>query len=93
MCVWYYSAQSNMRWTGAGMIKRYSKEDEKFFRTMMFPEELRSQYTSARWDGSYRWFQAPNIVCFEHYRRWSVDQISQSNTTGALVIKGDDCAL
>jgi hypothetical protein len=51
------------------MINRYSAEDEQFFRSMMFPEEERSNFTSAKWDGSFRWFRAPNVICLEHYRR------------------------
>lgn len=50
------------------MVKRYSAEDERFFREMMFPEEERPQFTSAKWDGGFRWFAAGNIVCLEHYR-------------------------
>jgi hypothetical protein len=51
------------------MKKRYSAEDERFFRDMMFPEEERSKYTSAKWDGSFRWFRSSNVICLEHYRR------------------------
>jgi hypothetical protein len=54
--------------SGRGMERRYSLEDEQFFREMMFPEEERPKYTSAEWDGSFRWFRAANVVCLEHYR-------------------------
>jgi len=49
--------------------KRYSAKDEAFNRSMMFPEEERYRFTSKRWDGSFRWFKASNVVCLEHYRR------------------------
>jgi hypothetical protein len=50
------------------MDRRYSEDEEKYFRSMMFPEEDRHRYTSAKWDGSFRWFRAPNILCLEKYR-------------------------
>jgi hypothetical protein len=43
-------------------------EDETFLRRVVFPEEERRQLTSAQWDGSYRWFKSPNVICLEHYR-------------------------
>jgi hypothetical protein len=49
--------------------KRYQLKDEEFFRSMMFPEEDRHRYTCKPWDGSFRWFRAPNVSCIEHYRR------------------------
>ena len=50
------------------MEKRYSVADEEFYRKLILPEEERSHYTSAKWDGSFRWFRSPNVVCIEHYR-------------------------
>ena len=51
------------------MEKRYSVKDEEFYRKLILPEEERSHYTSAKWDGSFRWFRSPNVVCIEHFRR------------------------
>jgi hypothetical protein len=49
------------------MERRYSAEDEAFFRKMIQPEEERERF--AKWDGSFRWFRSDNIVCLEHYLR------------------------
>jgi hypothetical protein len=43
-------------------------EDEAFLRQFVFPEEERPLWTTATWDGSYRWFQSPNVICLERYR-------------------------
>ena len=48
---------------------QYSADDEAFFRAMVFLEEERSRFTAAEWDGSFRWFSSPNVVCFEKYQR------------------------
>jgi hypothetical protein len=49
-------------------IAEYDKE-HAFARRLTLPEEDRAQYTSARWEGGYRWFRSPNVVCLEKYRR------------------------
>jgi hypothetical protein len=51
------------------MYRRYFDDEEKFFRSMMFAEEDRAIYTTAKWDGGVRWFRSPNVVCLEKYRR------------------------
>jgi hypothetical protein len=33
------------------------------------PEEDRGKYTSQPWNGAYRWFRSPNVICLEQYRR------------------------
>lgn len=43
-------------------------EGEAFWQQFVFPEEERLEWTAARWDGSYRWFKTPNVICFEQYR-------------------------
>ena len=45
------------------------QRDEAFLRDWTIPEEDRTKYTSQPWDGEYRWFRSPNIVCLEQYRR------------------------
>jgi hypothetical protein len=42
-------------------------------RLLTIPEEDRSHYTSAKWDGEYRWFRSPNVVCLEKLRRLKSD--------------------
>jgi hypothetical protein len=43
--------------------------DHEFLRQLTIPEEDRRLYTSAKWDGEYRWFRSPNVVCLEKARR------------------------
>ena len=43
--------------------------DETFMRTIVFPEEDRRLFTTARWKGEFRWFRTPNVICLEKYRR------------------------
>jgi hypothetical protein len=45
------------------------EETEAFMRSMVLPEEDRRRYTTAPWQGGYRWFRSANVVCLEHYRR------------------------
>jgi hypothetical protein len=42
---------------------------EDFLRQCTWPEEDRHLFTTAAWDGGYRWFRSPNVVCIERYRR------------------------
>ena len=42
--------------------------EEAFMRTVVFPEEDRRLFTTAPWDGGYRWFRSVNIVPLEKYR-------------------------
>ena len=51
------------------LIKRYTQEDEKFLREVVFPEEDRHLFTSARWRGEFRWFRSANVVPLEYWRR------------------------
>jgi hypothetical protein len=52
----------------ATLIKRYSEDDERTLRILIFPEEDRGFFTRERWTGGFRWYRAPNVVCLEHYR-------------------------
>src|SRR5215510_3990971 len=49
-------------------ITRYDDE-HSFARSITLPEEDRMKYTSARWEGGYRWFRSTNVVCLEKARR------------------------
>jgi hypothetical protein len=42
---------------------------EEFLQKFTWPEEDRHLFTTAAWDGGYRWFRSPNVVCLEKYRR------------------------
>lgn len=44
-------------------------EEHTFARTILLPEEDRFQLTGARWEGGYRWFRSPNVICLEKARR------------------------
>jgi hypothetical protein len=45
------------------------EETEAFLRQWTIPEEDRARYTTAKWNGEFRWFKSPNVVCLEQYRR------------------------
>jgi hypothetical protein len=45
------------------------KRDDSFLREWTIPEEDRAKYTSQSWNGEYRRFRSPNIVCLEQCRR------------------------
>jgi hypothetical protein len=32
-------------------------DSERFLRTLVYPEEDRPKFTTAKWDGGYRWFR------------------------------------
>ena len=59
-------------------IARYDDE-HTFARTVTLPEEDRPKYTTAEWQGGYRWFRAPNVVCLEKARR--VRQLMEEEST------------
>jgi hypothetical protein len=42
---------------------------ETFMRHMVSPEEDRRLYGMPPWQGGFRWFRSPNVVCFEKYPR------------------------
>jgi hypothetical protein len=51
------------------LVRRYAESDEAFYRRLILPEEQRRLLTTAKWDGSFRWFRSPNVIPFEKYRR------------------------
>ncbi len=51
---------------------------EEFLQRLTWPEEDRHLFTTAAWDGSYRWFRSPNVVCIERYRRRRLTAIQVS---------------
>jgi hypothetical protein len=44
-------------------------DEHAFARQLFLPEEERAKYPAVKWDGGYRWFRSPNVVCLEKYRR------------------------
>jgi hypothetical protein len=44
-----------------------------FARQVLLPEEDRAKLTAIRWDGGYRWFRSPNVVCLEKARKLKAD--------------------
>jgi len=60
--------------TIADGIARYEQE-HALARQLTLPEEDRAKYTSAKWEGGYRWFRSPNVICLEKYRR--LNSVSQ----------------
>jgi hypothetical protein len=54
--------------TIAKAIAQYD-EEHAFARQLTIPEEDRAKYTSMKWQGGYRWFRSPNVICLEKARR------------------------
>ena len=44
------------------------KIDHTWKRQFVIPEEDWMRRASVKWNGEYRWFRSPNVVCLEHYR-------------------------
>jgi hypothetical protein len=40
-----------------------------FARQVLPPEEDRMRLPLWRWEGGYRWFRAPNVICLEKARK------------------------
>jgi hypothetical protein len=51
------------------LVRVVDDEDEAFLRTLTRPEEDRHKRTGAKWNGGYRYFRAPNVLCFENFKR------------------------
>jgi hypothetical protein len=58
-------------------------DDDEFFRALIFPEEDRALFTTAKWNGGHRWFRSPNVVCIEKHPRPT--QPSRPNHSGTVV--------
>jgi hypothetical protein len=63
------------------MKKRYTFDEETFWRKLVVPEEDRASFTSAEWKGGYRWFRDPRIICLEHYRVTETNSAPQSKAS------------
>ena len=51
-----------------GALAQYEAEYADY-RKIILPEEDRRIYMSnAPWQGGYRWFRSPNVICLEKYR-------------------------
>jgi hypothetical protein len=49
--------------------RKYTESDEAFMREIAPAEEDRHLFTSAPWNGGYRWYRSSNVVCIEQYAR------------------------
>lgn len=49
--------------------KSGQEDDETFLRRFVVPAEDRYLFTTAPWDGGYRWFRSTNVVPIERWRR------------------------
>jgi hypothetical protein len=47
----------------------WDRPDEEVQRDLTFCEEDRHLFTSTPWNGGFRWFRSPNVVCLEKRRR------------------------
>ena len=54
---------------------RVDLDDEAFMRTVIFAEEDRRLFTTAPWDGGYRWFRSTNVVPLERYREMKLKTV------------------
>jgi hypothetical protein len=45
------------------------EEEHEFARSILLPEEDRRILSSIPWQGGYRWFRSPNVICLEKARR------------------------
>jgi hypothetical protein len=43
--------------------------EHAFARRVLPPEEDRAKLAAAKWEGGYRWFRAPNVICLEKARK------------------------
>jgi hypothetical protein len=50
------------------VLNAYDAE-HTFARRIIPPEEDRAKLTAGRWEGGYRWFRAPNVICLEKARK------------------------
>jgi hypothetical protein len=49
-------------------LAAYEAEHD-FARRVTMPVEDRAKYLpAAKWDGGYRWFKSPNVICLEKFR-------------------------
>ena len=49
-------------------IDAYDRE-HAFARLVLPSEEDRVKLAGLRWEGGYRWFRAPNVICLEKVRQ------------------------
>jgi hypothetical protein len=56
------------------LVEHYDQQHE-FLRRFTIPEEDRAKYTSARWNGGYRWFRSPNVLCLEKFRQLKMRRV------------------
>lgn len=45
------------------------EEEHEFARSILLPEEDRRILSPIPWQGDYRWFRSPNVICLEKARR------------------------
>jgi hypothetical protein len=49
-------------------IQRQTEDEDAFWRKLVLPQEDRMRL-GIPWQGGYRWFRSPNVVCLEQWRR------------------------
>jgi hypothetical protein len=47
----------------------WDRPGEEVMRDLTFPEEERARWTLAKWEGGFRWFRSPNVICLEKARK------------------------
>ena len=51
------------------LLEHDDRSDIAFLKRFTVPEEDRRLFTTAPWDGSFRWFRSPNVIPLESARR------------------------
>ncbi len=61
----------------ATLYRRYSVDEFRRLRELIYPEERRHEFTNRPWSGEgFRHYRDSKIVCIEHY--WPRDQVPKS---------------
>jgi len=49
-------------------IQRQTEDEDAFWQKLVLPQEDRMRL-GIPWQGGYRWFRSPNVVCLEQWRQ------------------------
>ncbi len=78
--------------TAASLAEQLLAYDAEFdlLQQFVIPEEDRPRFTSAPWDGGYRWFRSENVICLEKVPANS-HQVGQTVDPGYPPGHGETC--
>jgi hypothetical protein len=58
------------------------EDEDTFWRKLVLPQEERMRL-GIPWNGGYRWFRSPNVVCLQQWRRKMRDGRATPTPNGA----------